>query len=328
MGRICTDIALRTMFMAAIADLRRNPWLLPDIFGVDLEKDVLARIEYKGEQKNAIEWFLSTEINVVMYLRKDDPKFPCISIALSESSEDVSRTTLGDTAFEPIQTTDPRFLQMQRTKVYSDFTPVAYDPATGDVTLPPKLNTSQIAPGIHMLVDSTTNKGYVIKKVIDADTFRIAENCGLNLKNCFIAPVLDAWNVHIGYTQMKESYEVGVHGNSQPMEAIWLSQIVEYCLLKYKAQYLDRRNLKLATFSSSNLSLNNNYGGDNVFSRFFRLSFRTEMYWVDSVHPRIAQVAGQIVIADGPATPEEYWKNRSSWIMEGDKNRPDEEDCE
>ena len=42
---IATDILLKSMFEAAFNDLRKNPWILDDIFG-GMALDPLSRVEY------------------------------------------------------------------------------------------------------------------------------------------------------------------------------------------------------------------------------------------------------------------------------------------
>jgi hypothetical protein len=294
---------------------------------VDIAADSLAK-NYSNEYRNAAEWFVSNKIKVVTNHRPDVPELPCITIALSRSQEDTRRATIGDTAFQGIGHAEPEMLMKQPTKIYREFTPTAYDPDTGTVTMPHGLDTYQIAPGLHSLVEKNTGKAFVIKKCIDSKSFKIAKNCGVELKDCYIAPISDFWNVHCGRAHFQETYEIGTHVSSDPVAALWLSQLVEYVLLKYKAKFLDKRNLKLSTFSSSDIALNPNYTPEKAYSRFFTLSFHTEMYWIEDVYPQIARTVGGILIADGPRSPDELLDQFPSWKMEADKGYVPKEDCE
>lgn len=125
-----TDIIVRTAIIAGLADLRANPDLLDYVFA-SLPRDALTYRQYGEEQVSlAKEWFLSQEIPVFMNTRMDDSKLPCITIAMTGSSE--TEETLGDVSYQPAE----EAIQ-QPTLVYSGpFTPLSYDAVTGYLRLP------------------------------------------------------------------------------------------------------------------------------------------------------------------------------------------------
>jgi len=69
-----SDVIIRTAIIAALADLRANPWKLDYVFS-SLPKDTLTAKSY-GEKDiaQAKRWFLSTEIPVTMVPRIDKAK--------------------------------------------------------------------------------------------------------------------------------------------------------------------------------------------------------------------------------------------------------------
>ena len=321
MGRPSTDLMLKGFLEYCIYDLRRNLWLLRDVFG-DAIDDPLTKVEHgEKEWRNAHDWYVNNEIKVVLHLRKDRPVFPCISIALSNATEQTNNATLGDTHAYALGDIDPTTFNVNPDKIYDHFTPTAYDPTTGKITMPDDLNTDQLAPVYHMVVENNTGRSFVVKKIIDDKNFLIAPDQTLNLKDIYVLPVDASWVVERERSRFQESFEVGVHANSDPVEAIWLSQLVEYCLLKYKAKYLDQRNLQLSTFNIGNTSRNENYTGDNIYSRFFNLTFQVEADWISTVSPKLVKLNGGIIIVDGPKSPEELSEEikKALWKMEGDK---------
>ena len=321
MGKPAIDILLKGFVEYVIHDLKNNLWLLTDIYA-DAADDNLTKIEHGDrDYRNALDWFVNNSINVVMYQRKDRPKFPCVSIAITSINEHIPGVTIGDQDPDPFYDLEPSEFGVLLDKVYDDFTPLAYDKEKGIITMPDGMNTYQIAAGLQVLVEQTTGKAYVIKKCIDSQSFSILEGTEINLKNCYIVPVNTAWNAYRERTRTRETYEIGVHSTSDPVECIWLSQLIEYALNKYKSKYLDKRNMALSTYSISNISRNENYAADNVFSRFFSINFEVEQTWIREVAPKIARVQGGIYIIDGPKTPEElseYIKTQY-WKMIGDK---------
>jgi hypothetical protein len=323
MARISTDILIKTAIEAGIADLRKNKYLLTDIFPLmSLENDPLLATYQGTDYRNALQWFSQTDIKTVLYLRRDLPTFPCISIALVSSSEDLPDTSLGDVGIGAMGDFNPEDAQRPPTKVYNNFTPISYNPATGTVTLPSNLNTYQLAPELHMLVEKNTGRGFVVKKILDQQNFNILPNQVLDLTSVYIAPVSDLWNAHYGRSRFKDTYEIGVHGNSQPTEAIWLAQIVEYILLKYKARLFEQRGIILGTFTESNVSRNDNYQADTVYSRFFNVSFQSETRWIESIAPKIAKVNGGIYVIDDSPTPQSIIDSKPDWLLSADKPKP------
>lgn len=109
-----SDIVIRTAIIAALADMRKNPWLLDYCFA-GLPKDELTAQAY-GEQEvaKAREWFLKTDIPVMMSTHINDIKMPCITIALASSSEDDQ--VFGDIHYEPFEElSDGRIVSLEST---------------------------------------------------------------------------------------------------------------------------------------------------------------------------------------------------------------------
>src|SRR5271157_9817 len=96
MAIIPTDLLIKTMLEAAVADLKKNLWLLDDVFA-GLASDPLSSLEYGyKEVTKAIEWFKDNNFPVYLHNRIDNPTFPCITVVQASSSEMQDRASLGD----------------------------------------------------------------------------------------------------------------------------------------------------------------------------------------------------------------------------------------
>lgn len=327
MGRPSTDIILRSFFTFCIQDLRRNPWLLTDVFALDdLEDDALSKVENgEKEYRNAYDFFQNNNISVVLKYRMDRaPTFPAISIELNSSSEHIPVTTLGDVQGISEGTFDPSDADIDIVKTYNNFNPLSYDPTSGTVTFPTNITTNKLGNGTHILLEKATGRSFLIDKVVSANQFQIPVGSQLSLKDVYIQPASYLWNQYLERSRIMESYTIGCHASSNSYECIWLTQLIEYCVLKYKSKFLDSRNFQLSTFSISDISKREEYQGDNIYSRYMTLSGQSEMNWIKEVSPRLARVNQGILIDDAPKTPPYLYTEKQGeiWRPELDGNPP------
>src|SRR5512133_179851 len=125
LGIFQSDIILRTAVIAGLADLRANPDMLNYVFA-SLPKDPLTFRDY-GEKsiEDAKDWFLNTDIPVMMNTRVDENKVPCVTISLMSSQEDFA--SLGDVNSQATQAGPDKNI------VYTEkFTPINYNVTTGE----------------------------------------------------------------------------------------------------------------------------------------------------------------------------------------------------
>jgi hypothetical protein len=319
MSIIATDILIKTMIEGALADLRRNAWILDDIFG-GLATDPLATHEYGyKEVQRAKEWFAKNRIDVYLNNRIDAPQFPCITIVQTSSREMLERTSLSDEG--DIEDTEPHSKRKQIQKVYDNFTPKSYNPAKGWVTFPDGVNTDLIAVG-QFLVSSKSGKAYVIGSCVDSETFAIAPNIIDDFTNAYIAPPTSLWNLHREQTFLEETFAIGLHAQSDTNQAIWLRQLAAYMFFRYKEAYLEARGFEVSTLSVGAIDINPYFKDvENVFSCPITLTGQVEANWIKYLAPKLQKTRGGVIIIDGPKTPEAYIKEVKDqyWRMEKDE---------
>lgn len=325
MGVIATDILLKTMIEGAFADLRKNTWIVDDIFS-DLAFDPMAKTDYGWKEvQQAKEWFLGNKIDVYLSNRIDTPRFPCVTIVRLSSREMTERDALGDEGWEG--EVDPTGITAKPEIEYQAFTPRAYDKSKGTITLPEGQNTFNMFPGM-FLVSKRTGKAYVISKVVDDIRFRIAKGTDDDFTECFIVPANKLWNLKKELTFLEETFAVGLHAQSDMNQAIWLRQLVQYIFLRYKEAYLERRGFELSTFNVGSIDINPHFNKvEMVWSCMMSVSGQVETNFIKYAAPKLKGVRAGIRIIDGPRTPEEYQKyaQRQGWKMEADPPEGDQQ---
>jgi hypothetical protein len=274
------DIIIRTALVAAINDIRKNPWVLDYVFA-SLTKDDLTKNTYgQKEIDKAKEWFLNSDIPVVNSLRIDNIRLPCISISLQESSE--QENTLADKNY-------------QTEEIYEDVYPLlcgpfgalSYDPTTGEMLLPNSV-VEIVPPNEGMLIEDYSGNIHTILAAEGARVW-IAPNqlfspAKLWLKSRFPQKVqLEAVN-------FRENYVIGCHSRGESYECLYLHSIVIFALLRYRQQYLEARGFERSSVSSTDLRINDSFDAEIVFSRFVNLMGVVRQYWPKNIMSAVESV--------------------------------------
>lgn len=332
MAILATDILVKSMIEMAFADMRRNRWILEDVFS-GLLNDPLTEDEYGAkEMAAAVDWFISNDVPVLLQHRVSDaPSLPCVTISYAEGEEDMSRTSLGDRRvtreIDPVDFVQPHHLT-------KNFNAKSYDVETGLFVIPKGIDTSSVRVG-QFIFSPKVGKAYVIKEVIDSHTIRLAVKIKDAFQNVYVRTRFSLWNVESEITFFKESYTIGCYSQGSSATAYWLWQIVAYCLLRYKESYLERRGFELTSLSFGPLTASDpDVPGDKTFTRRIRLSGVVPATWVKYAAPKLEVIKAKILIADGPAAPPgtygdwepgqnpgQYAPNSPTWIMAGDDDK-------
>lgn len=319
MGIQATDILMKTMMEAAFADLRKNNWILDDIFA-DLALDPLAKMDYGWKEvMRAKEWFTGNNIDVYLTNRVDTPRFPCVSIVRLSSREMTERDELGD-GFDESEIVPHNITNLPQ-QMYGPFSPSAYDPNTGTVTLPSGLETNRMFVG-QFLVSKVSGKAYVINQVNDPASFVIAKGTVDDFTQSYIAPPTALWNLSKERTWLEETFAIGMHTESDMNEAIWMRQLVQYIMLRYKEAYIERRGVALSTFNVGSIDINPHFNGtEKVFSCMMTFTGQVEANFIKYAAPKLQGFKVTTYVLDGPKTPAAYLKyaEAQGWLMQGDE---------
>jgi len=317
MGILATDILIKSMLEAAILDLRKNSWLLDDIFG-GMAPDPLTSADYGYKEVQAAKkWFLSNDFPVLLQWRvSDDVQVPCVSIAYKPSNEAQDRTSLAD-ELGPAEDFPINTVINSTIKVFDHLTPSAYESETGLMTMPKGIETTGKMVSGQFLVSRVSGLAYEIKTVESQETFKIAENVEEDFTDAYVTPPSSLWNVQREATFLREGYSIGCHCQNNAGQTIWLWQIVAYSFLRYKEAYLESRGFEVSNLSFSALERNNDFPTENVFSKYIEIDGQIQADWIKYLAPKLHKTQGGILIADGPKAPPGTY-NEQAWLMEAD----------
>ena len=273
------DLIIRTGIIAAINDMRANPWVLDYVFR-SLAYDDLTKREYgQKEIDKAKKWFLTTDIPVVNALRVDNIKLPCISISLQDSSE--AEKTLGDVNYLPKEGYD-----LLWPNIAGPFTPTSYDPDTGEVGIPDNIMANAPVTTAMAIVD-VNEKSYQILSV-DGNIAKILPNQLVSLNNCTLRNIPPAYDVKLESINFNETYVVGCHARGEPYECIYLHSITLFALMRYRQTLFEARGFERSGLSSSDLRTNDAFDAEIVYSRFITLRGVVRQYWPKQLTQRFA----------------------------------------
>lgn len=279
------DIILRTALVAAIQDIRANPWLLDYVFA-SLAKDSLSRPSY-GEKEIAAakRWFLKTNVPIVMVPRIDEAKVPCISIRLVSSDE--SEVTLGDIHYQPTEDNSWDWPALA-----GPFSPSTYNPTTGMMTFPVSVTSNIVVAPNMILVDSVGGQ-HPILDVDDAGNIIIEAGTIADFSKALLKGQPPVFVTDIESVRYRETYQIGVHVSSEPVYLSWLHAVVVFILFRYKQEFLEARGLAQTVFGSTDFERNEINEGENVFSRYVNLTGYVRQSWPKLVSEKIAVTVTQ-----------------------------------
>lgn len=301
-GIFQADLIIRTALIAAIQDLRVNTWLLPYAFA-SLLWDDLTKSEYgQREVDNAIKWFLSTKIPVIMSTHVDEPLLPCVSISLLESAE--AETTLGDVHWQPTildTTTWP--------DLSAPFTPPSYDIKTGDLVLPSSV-TDSLVPTVGQQILTKDGKLYPILAVPDEwQTVQVAPGTVADWNGAIIKGAQPGEMVQMESVKARESYTVGCHVQGEQIHLTYLHSLILFCLYRYKQSLLESRGFGRAIISNMDFRENPSFGSELVWSRHIKLSGYVTQTWPKEKAAPIQAVDLNVVVDSNleADAPDEMW---------------------
>jgi hypothetical protein len=273
-----SDVVLRSSLVAALADLRANPWLLEYVFA-SLPSDALTWKEY-GEKsvQAAKDWFLRTNVAVLMEPVLDELKAPAITIQLVDSQEVQSEATLGDIHSSPTEGNNNLWPALT-----GPLTPTSYSPATGIVVLPEGGLPAGIYVGPGMFIVDAVGRSHEIIEVYDQQSFRISSGTVADFRNSILKSHRPAFITHLESSSYRETYRIGVHVNAEPSYLTWLHSIVVFCLLRYKQALLEARGFERSSFQSSDFARETQMETELLFSRYITISGFCRQVWPKAV---------------------------------------------
>lgn len=273
---------LKESVSLAIADIRKNLWLIDDILA-DFVTNPYLKDKYGQKQIDACkEWLKNNEIEVVIGYRGDKMKTPCVTIMLDSQSENTEYKTMADQSPDSVILL-PNKVGKPIPYVVKPFVPTGYDENNGEVSIDPAINLDGVSAGM-LLVNPANGTGYIIKG-ITPDGIEIEPGQSIEASEFGIVPQYQYYKARIEHIWMNTSYTVLCTAHGDPQTVLWLHSIVLYAFLRYKEGLLEALGLTESVFSTGPLAINDEIGGGGTelaWDRSIQISGVTEQTFIKS----------------------------------------------
>ncbi len=291
-----SDVIIRTAIIRSLERMYEDPSLLDHVFH-SLAEDEETRDVYGEKQiELAKNWFLSSNIPVVMTFRVAEEQIPCIAISLQESVE--AEQTHGDVHYIPQEESDGAWPLLS-----SRFTPVRYSPTSGIMVLPHGLMGNQIiAPG--MLIVTRDGREYPIKENLGDDEISLTPKTVGDFTNAVIKGAHKRFVTTVESVQFKETYQIGIHVQNEPAYLLYLHSIVMFSLMKFKQDLLESRGFERSVLSSTDFRRNQEFDMEEVFSRFVNITGYVRQSWPKATKEMVATVDVQPIVSKADPQPK------------------------
>lgn len=272
---------LKESVSLALADIRKNLWLIDDILA-DFVTNPYLKDKYGQRQIDACkEWFKNNEIEVVIGYRGDKMKTPCVTIMLDSQNENTEYKTMADQSPDSVILL-PNVVGKPIPYVVKPFVPTGYDENSGEVSIDPSIDLSGVSHGM-LLVNPSNGTGYVITS-ITPDGVAIEPGLDISTSQFGIVPQYQYYKARVEHIWMNTSYTVLCTAHGDPSVTLWLHSIVFYAFLRYKESLLEALGLSESVFSTSPLAINEEIGSGTelAWDRSIQISGVTEQTFIKS----------------------------------------------
>lgn len=271
------DLIITSGIRAALLDLRKNLFLVDDMFKCTLQ-DELVKKAYSQEAERA-KAFLKKEIHLYTEHRvPDQAKYPCIVFAIGSGQEDSKQGLSNDYASSELDANSlgGAIVNTPRVIVPST-TPLSYDPLTGQIEFQPSIDLSTLGVYEDMYIfDSVNAKHYQIRLVMDnhilfIDPIDPAQ--APNLTNMAIYPTKNiVKNTHRS-VKMWENHTITLLA-TDPTELLYLYTFMSYIMIRYNFSLFGKRGFNIASYNYGEVYRASNGGeGDpnNLYGRLMNI---------------------------------------------------------
>lgn len=281
MGIVQSDLLVRVAILHTLEEIKKNPWLIEDIFSDLIEDPLLKDIYGAKEIASAKEWFANNKIEVYLKYRMDNIQTPCISISLGASNEDDSQATLADQSVE-VDEYESDEIDKPIPYIIPPKGGLKYDKSTGILEFPISVDLLGVSAGM-LILDPKTGNAYVIESKAGSNGVKIKDKPSLKANNYGVIPQYRVWRVRRERAGFRESYSIGchVHGDTAPL--LWLHSVVLYGLLRYRESLFEARGLQISSLRSTDFVQRAPYsqeGAENIYSRYIILDGLVENSWL------------------------------------------------
>lgn len=304
-GILQTDILLRTAIVEGLRRLRSSDRKFFDAIFANLRNDKLTRERYGDEEIARIaEWFCGgdgkepVDVPVFMSYRLDELRFPCISIALLESTE--AEQTHGDVHFQHVESVP--LSDIDWPPLAGPFAPERYAPSSGLMVIPAAaLRDIMPAPG--MWIIDATGAEHLIQEVVDDNVVGLTAGLVADFRSCYLKGALPRLTQTVESVNMRETYGITVRVQGESIYLTYLHAIVQFLLLHYKQELLEGRGIERTVISSGPFTFDEQFAPEVVFKRTINMVGYVRQIWPKKFVETIESYDQSLVFVDDDAEP-------------------------
>jgi len=273
------DLVIKAAVELGLDDMRKNPWLIEDVFSSLIENPILARVYGAKEIARAKEFILNNKIDIYMSQRVDKMNYPCVTISIGASTEDKALATLGDQSVE-FEEYDANEIGKPIKYLVAPFKAVSYDKVTGLLEIPESIEEYRYLDKGMLLLDPKTGGAWTINGKGGNHGLFVAAGTKLPKGELCIIPRYHLYKARRERATSQEQYNIGCHVHGDPSTLIFLYGVIKYSLFRYREGLLEYNNFQLSNLTSTEMIRNDSMGEENVFSRWITLTGQVEESWI------------------------------------------------
>jgi hypothetical protein len=290
MGFKIVEYYIRHVISDGIAELRKNPDLLDDVFA-ELTCSPLDQMYGKKIVDEIKCFFKDNDIPVLAAYGQNQIQLPCISVHLISSQEDQDYRSMQD-HWGFIRT--PKKASVLAGPVYAK----EYDPETGKLTFDKSVDLSKVVKGrklfarrddtVYTLVPTFKINKNVPAYELEDQFVHVVDSTGgiperVDFSELYILSSIDFEIHRLALTHFRENFEVRVNAQTNTDQAIWLYYIVSYILMRNKGNF-EKLGMESQTYSASEFTRDVGKSPNNIWGRTFRFSFLVQHSWKEEVN--------------------------------------------
>lgn len=290
------DLIIESVIRDGLNNARRDETVIDDVFS-DLTCAYASKKYGEREVTKIKEVIRNKEVSLVHAFNLVNSNLPCISIQLADDREDETRTQMGGYV-ENVSRMFTTPEQLAALVKVGAFTPSSYDPLTGRVGVPDWVSLTDVYANL-LFVDGAGVKHPILGGIINepgAKQFCI----GKQEEVALTAGAQITSSIDFEIFQKRGNAEqtqliIGIH-TGEALLTKYLYILVKYFILSRRMDIVNR-GLQLSTYTGSDFSRNEEYGGDVVYTRFLNLSGFVQHQWRSDKVQLIDSVDVQVQVA-------------------------------
>jgi hypothetical protein len=284
------DLIAQLTISRGLAYLRAHPDNLDDIFAMWDSPDLKNAMGDRAI-KSIKKWFADNDIPVRLSFNLTPQSVPAYSIHLAQAVEDIPDAFFGD--HEGEETTHDTTPDVKIFWFVPEATSIDSNAGTALITVPSEL---EMCPSRtqHKVRDFKQQVYDILD--INTDTRIIQIDLGgltPDLSKVQVESFIDYSVAKRGATIFNEQVDIGIHAHADPDMVLWMYYILLWILFRFKPD-MERMNLELTTVTASDFTRDNQYLGENIFSRWVRLSGKTFISWKEENYPLIDTITAEV----------------------------------